>query len=160
MPKAVVPGSFDPVTRGHADVIGRAAGVFDEIVVAVLVNDAKAALFSPEERLDMVRQSIEPASNVTVTSFSGLLVDFCNAERAAVIVKGVRSPADIDAELQMAQLNRRLSAVETVLLPTSPELSYISSSRIKEIARLGGDVSDQVSSYVWQRLQDKLTAAD
>jgi pantetheine-phosphate adenylyltransferase len=159
LPKAVVPGSFDPVTRGHADVIGRAAGVFDEIVVAVLVNDAKAALFSPEERLDMVRQSIEPASNVTVTSFSGLLVDFCNAERAAVIVKGVRSPADIDAELQMAQLNRRLAAVETVLLPASPELGYISSSRIKEIARLGGDVSDQVSSYVWQRLQDKLTAA-
>ncbi len=160
MPKAVVPGSFDPVTRGHADVISRAAAIFDDVVVAVLVNEAKATLFGPEERLDMLRQSLGPASNVTVTSFSGLLVDFCRAEAATVIVKGVRSPADLDAELQMAQLNRHLSAVETVLLPASPELSYISSSRIKEIARLDGDVSDQVSPYVWRRLQEKLAGVD
>lgn len=156
MPKAVVPGSFDPMTLGHLDVVTRAAALFDDVVVAVLVNESKQALFSVEERLDMARRSMGCVPNVTVTAFSGLLVDFCAQQRAGAIVKGLRAASDLEFELQMAHMNAHLSGVQTVLLPTNPALSFVSSSLTKEVARFGGDVSGFVSPYVLDRLQRRL----
>ena len=159
MRRAVCPGSFDPVTNGHLDVIRRAAGLFDEVIVAVLVNEAKRGLFSVDERLEMLREALAESadSNVKVDAFEGLLVDFCSANDVDVIVKGIRASGDIDLELQMAQMNRSLTGVETVLLPTSPEWSYVASSLVKEVARLGGDVSAHVPSSVLGRLRSRLS---
>jgi pantetheine-phosphate adenylyltransferase len=159
MRRAVCPGSFDPVTNGHLDVIRRAAGLFDEVIVAVLVNEAKRGLFPVEERLEMLREALAASgdSNVKVDSFEGLLVDFCSANDVDVIVKGIRAAGDIDTELQMAQMNRSLSGVETVFLPTDPQWSYVSSSLVKEVARLGGDVSTHVPSSVLGRLSSRLS---
>jgi pantetheine-phosphate adenylyltransferase len=156
VPKAVVPGSFDPVTLGHLDVITRTAALFDEVVVAVLVNEAKRSMFSVAERIDMIEHEAETAANLTVMSFDGLLVDFCRRQSAVVIVKGLRAPADLDVEVQMAHMNSHLSGVETLLLPTSPQLSFVSSSLIKEVARFGGDVSGLVTPYVRDRLRQRL----
>jgi pantetheine-phosphate adenylyltransferase len=156
LPKAVVPGSFDPVTVGHVDVISRAAALFDQVVVAVLVNESKRTLFTVDERIDMITRSTAELSNLTVTSFSGLLVDFCDQHAAAVVVKGLRAPVDLDLELQMAQMNAHLSAVETVLLPTRPSLSYVSSSLVKEVARLGGDVTGLVPAPALHPLRTRL----
>jgi pantetheine-phosphate adenylyltransferase len=138
--RAMCPGSFDPVTHGHLDIIGRTAALADEVVVAVGTNVAKNALFAPDERVAMLQEACAAWDNVSVTTFTGLLVDFCATHRIDVISKGVRT-MDFDYELQMAQMNRRLSGVETILLPTDPQWSFVSSSLVREVATLGGDVS-------------------
>jgi pantetheine-phosphate adenylyltransferase len=139
--KAVCPGSFDPVTLGHLDVIARAAEMFDQVVVAVGNNMGKNALFAPDERVAMLEEACAELPGVRVSLFSGLLVDFCTAEEIGVIVKGLRFVSDFDHELQMAQMNHRLTGVESVFLPTAPQWSYVSSSLVREVALLGGDVS-------------------
>ncbi|MGH3470440.1 MAG: pantetheine-phosphate adenylyltransferase [Nocardioidaceae bacterium] len=159
MRRAVCPGSFDPVTNGHLDIVVRAAALFDEVVVAVLVNDAKQGLFSVEERMDLMRHVLDDQgglANVKVESFEGLLVDFCTAHDVVAIVKGLRAVSDFDYELQMAQMNQSLSGIETVFVPTNPEWSFLASSLVKEVARFGGDVSKLVPSYVLDRLRWKL----
>ncbi len=158
MRRAVCPGSFDPVTHGHLDVIGRAATLFDEVVVGVGVNPSKSRLFTPDERLDMLRRSCADWSNVRVAGFSGLLTDFCRAEGIAAIVKGLRAVSDFDYELQMAQMNASLTDVETVFMPTSPEWSFLASSLVKEIAQFGGDVSGLVPDFVNQALIERFAA--
>lgn len=152
MVKAVFPGTFDPPTVGHLDIVSRAAAAFDELIVATGVNQSKNRLFGPQERLEMLTELVAPFPNVRVGSFDGLVVDYCKAEGAAVIVKGLRSAADYDYELQMAQLNRRMTGVDTLFFPTAPEHAFISSSWVKEIARLGGDVSTFVTPDVHTRL--------
>jgi pantetheine-phosphate adenylyltransferase len=154
--RAVCPGSFDPVTLGHLDVIGRAAGLYDEVVVAVGSNISKSALFTPDERVVMLRESCSAWPAVEVTVFSGLLVDFCAAHDVDVIVKGLRSGADYDYELAMAQMNRRLSGVDTAFLPTAPELAFVSSSLVREVASLGGDVTPFVTPTVLDRIAARL----
>ncbi|MGI8993255.1 MAG: pantetheine-phosphate adenylyltransferase [Nocardioidaceae bacterium] len=154
--RAVCPGSFDPLTVGHLDVVTRAAGLFDEVVVAVLVNDSKSSLFSVEERVGMLRRGVADLGNVAVDSFEGLLVDFCRDRDVTAIVKGVRSGVDLGYEVQMAHMNERLAGVQTVLLPTAPDLSFVASSLVKEVARFGGDVSSLVPSYVLEPLRRRL----
>jgi pantetheine-phosphate adenylyltransferase len=156
MSRAVFPGTFDPPTNGHLDVIGRAAAAFDEVIVAAGVNQTKQRLFSVEERVEMLTAITEPFGNVRIGTFEGLLVDYCRAEDAGVIVKGLRSGGDYDYELQMAQMNRKMSGVDTFFLPTAPENAYISSSLVKEIARLGGPVEDFLPPSVHRRLIDRL----
>ncbi len=160
MRRAVCPGSFDPVTHGHLDVIGRAATLFDEVVVGVGVNPSKSRLFTPEERLDMLRQACADWGNVRVAGFTGLLTDFCRAEGISAIVKGLRAVSDFDYELQMAQMNASLTDVETVFMPTSPEWSFLASSLVKEIAQFGGDVSGLVPDFVHQALVERFRAGD
>jgi pantetheine-phosphate adenylyltransferase len=155
MRRAVCPGSFDPVTNGHLDIIGRSAGIFDDIIVAVLVNESKHGLFSIEERLDMLREVTKPYENVRVESFQGLLVDFCRDRDARVVVRGLRAVSDFDFELQMAQMNIGLAGVETLFMPTSPEASFISSSLVKDVAKWGGDVTPHVPDVVARRLVDR-----
>lgn len=146
------PGSFDPVTNGHVDVITRAAALYDELVVAVLVNPGKAGLFGVEERMALLREAVVESPNVTVDSFEGLLVDYCRARDIPVIVKGLRAVGDFEYELQMAQMNRELAAVETLFVPTAPQVGHLSSSLVKQIARFGGDVSSLVPPAVNDRL--------
>jgi pantetheine-phosphate adenylyltransferase len=148
------------VTHGHLDVIGRAATLFDEVVVAVGVNPSKSRLFSPDERLDMLRRACADWGNVRVAGFSGLLTDFCRAEGISAIVKGLRAVSDFDYELQMAQMNASLTDVETVFMPTSPEWSFLASSLVKEIAQFGGDVSGLVPGFVNQALIERFAAQD
>jgi pantetheine-phosphate adenylyltransferase len=157
----VCPGSFDPVTNGHLDVIGRAAGLFDEVVVAVGVNPSKSTrLFTAEERLDMLRQACSTWENVRVAEFSGLLTDFCRTEGIGAIVKGLRAVSDFDYELQMAQMNASLTQVETVFMPTSPEWSFLASSLVREIAQFGGDVSGLVPGFVHEALVERFREQD
>jgi pantetheine-phosphate adenylyltransferase len=156
MSRAVFPGTFDPPTVGHLDIVTRAAAAFDEVIVATGVNQSKNRLFSPEERVEMLTELAAPFGNVRIGTFEGLLVDYCRAEDAGVIVKGLRSAADYDYELQMAQLNRAMTGVDTVFLPTRAENAFISSSWVKEIARLGGDVTSFVTPSVHSRLLKKL----
>ncbi len=158
MRRAVCPGSFDPVTNGHLDIIGRAARLFDEVTVGVLVNPNKQSLFSVDERLTMLGEAVSDLDNVKVEAFEGLLVDFCRGHGIDAIVKGLRAVSDFDAELQMAQMNARLSGVETVFVPTSPEWSFLASSLVKEVAGFGGDVSGLVPSDVLTRLNERLRA--
>jgi pantetheine-phosphate adenylyltransferase len=153
--RAVCPGSFDPVTNGHVDVITRAAALYDELVVAVLVNPGKAGLFDLEERMTMLRQAVADLPNVVVDSFSGLLVDYCRAQGIPVVVKGLRAVGDFEYELQMAQMNRELAGVETLFVPTAPQVGHLSSSLVKQIARFGGDVSSLVPKEVNERLVAK-----
>jgi pantetheine-phosphate adenylyltransferase len=155
MRRAVCPGSFDPVTNGHLDIIGRSAGIFDDVIVAVLVNESKQGLFTTDERLDMLREVTKPYENVRVESFQGLLVDFCRARDARVVVRGLRAVSDFDFELQMAQMNIGLAGVETLFMPTSPEASFISSSLVKDVAKWGGDVTPHVPEVVARRLVDR-----
>jgi pantetheine-phosphate adenylyltransferase len=152
MSRAVFPGTFDPPTNGHLDVIARAADAFDEVIVATGVNQSKKRLFSVEDRVAMLTEIAAPYPNVRVGTFDGLLVDYCRAENAGVIVKGLRSGADYDYELQMAQMNHRLSGVDTVFLPTAPENAFISSSLVKEVAKLGGPVDDFLPPSVHAKL--------
>ena len=154
MRRAACPGSFDPVTNGHIDIVSRASQLFDEVVVAIGVNKAKASarLFSAEERTEMLREAVAPYPNVAVDSFDGLIVDFCKARGIQVIVKGLRAVSDFDYELQMAQMNASLAPVETIFVPTSPEHSFLASSLVKEVAALGGDVSRLVPAAVHDRL--------
>ena len=152
MRRAVCPGSFDPVTNGHVDVITRAAALYDELVVAVLVNPGKAGLFSVEERMALLRDAVADVPNVTVDSFQGLLVDYCRSKDIPVIVKGLRAVSDFEYELQMAQMNRELAGVETLFVPTAPQVGHLSSSLVKQIATFGGDVSGLVPKAVNERL--------
>lgn len=154
--RAVCPGTFDPPTNGHLDVIGRAATMFDELVVATGVNQSKNRLFPDDERVALLRESLAGLGNVVVGTFDGLLVDYCRSEGIGVIVKGVRTAADYDYELQMALMNRRLTGVETVFLPAAPEYAHLSSSLVKEVARFGGDVTAFVPAAVHQRLVAKV----
>ena len=156
MRKAVCPGSFDPPTYGHLDVIARAADLFDQVTVAVLVNESKVGLFTVEERLEMLAQAVATHENVAVDSFSGLLVDYCAANDVVAIVKGLRAVTDFDYELQMAQMNRTIAGIETVFVPASPEWSFLASSLVKEVAGLGGDVSRLVPPEVLGRLAERL----
>ncbi|HET6911612.1 MAG TPA: pantetheine-phosphate adenylyltransferase [Mycobacteriales bacterium] len=156
MRRVVCPGSFDPVTNGHLDVIERVSQIADEVVVAVLINKSKSGLFSTEERIDLLREATAELSNVTVEGFHGLLVDFCKARDIRVIVKGLRAVSDFDYELQMGQMNHSLAGVETLFMPTNPLYSFLSSSLVKDVAMYGGDVSGLVPEAVLRRLKDKL----
>ncbi|HEX6246584.1 MAG TPA: pantetheine-phosphate adenylyltransferase [Nocardioidaceae bacterium] len=156
MRRAVCPGSFDPVTNGHIDIISRASKLFDEVTVAVLVNKAKRSMFSVEERIDMLSEVCADFGNVKIDSFHGLLVDFCRDRDIHAIVKGLRAVSDFDYELQMAQMNSSLAPVETVFVPTSPEYSFLASSLVKEVATFGGDVSPLVPPLVLDRLRARL----
>ena len=156
MRRAVCPGSFDPVTLGHLDVISRAAGIFDELIVAVGVNVSKNRLFSPDERLEMLRRACADLPNVRIEGFTGLLTTFCAEHDVAAIVKGLRSGTDYEYELQMAQMNAHLTGIETVFVPTSPQWSFVASSLVKEVATFGGDVSGLLPAFVHERLMDRL----
>jgi len=154
--RVVCPGSFDPITNGHLDIIGRAARLYDEVTVAVLINVEKSSLFTVDERIEILQTVTKEYGNVKVQKFHGLLVDFCKKNDIPAIVKGIRVVSDFDYELQMAQLNYRLSGVETLFMPTNPEYSFLSSSRVKEIARYGGDVSGLVPDLVHKLLIERL----
>jgi len=154
--RVVCPGSFDPVTNGHLDVISRAAALHDEVVVAVLINITKKSLFSTDERVDMLREVTRDLGNVRVERFHGLLVNFCTANGINAIVKGLRAVSDFEYEMQMAQMNYRLAKVETLFMTTNPQYSFLSSSLVKEIATYGGDVSGLVPEQVLGRLRTRL----
>jgi pantetheine-phosphate adenylyltransferase len=156
MARAVCPGSFDPPTHGHLDVIRRAAGLFDEVVVAVLVNKSKRSLFTVEERMAMLVETTAEHPNVSVDSFHGLLVDYCREHDIPAIVKGLRAVTDFDYELQMAQMNQRLSDVDTLFMSASPEYSFVSSSLVKEVATYGGDVAHLLPDSVHRQLLDRI----
>lgn len=160
MTRAVCPGSFDPVTNGHLDIFRRASELFDELVVATGTNVSKSRLFDPEERLEMLREACAGLPNVTVMGFTGLIVDFCREIDAHAIVKGLRGGNDYEYELPMAQMNAHLTGVETVFIPTTASLGYVSSSLVKEVASLGGDVSGLVPSAVHERLTAKLASRE
>lgn len=155
--RAVYPGSFDPVTFGHLDIIGRGAKIADELIVGVLKNNAKSPLFSLEERVRMLEEVTGDYHNVRVMPFEGLLVDFAGEVEADVVVRGLRAVTDFEYELQMAQTNYKLAeTVETVFLPTRLEYSYLSSTIVKEVAAFGGDISQFVPVTVARRIQDKM----
>jgi pantetheine-phosphate adenylyltransferase len=155
--RAIYPGSFDPVTNGHLDVIDRARKLFDEVIVAVAHNDQKHPLFSLEERLDLLHSTIGKIKNVEIAPLDGLLVDFAVARKATAVIRGLRAISDFEFEFQMALMNRKLEArVETIFLMPKEEYTYLSSRIVKEIARLGGDVTDFVPRRVAQALQNKL----
>ena len=157
MAKAIVPGSFDPVTNGHLDIIERAAALFENVTVAIALNSAKTPLFTVEERIGMIREVTGHLPNVEADSFTGLLVDYAASREASVIVKGLRAVMDFEYELQMALMNRRQRPdVETVFMMTGTEYSYLSSSIVKEIARLGGSIEGLVPENVGQRLRRKV----
>jgi pantetheine-phosphate adenylyltransferase len=147
MKRAVCPGSFDPITYGHLDIIERTSAHFDQVVVAVLENRTKASLFTVAERIEMIRETTSKFSNVIVDSWSGLLVDYCNTNSVQAIVKGLRAVTDFDYELQMAQVNLQ-SGIETMFMATAPAHSFLSSSLVKELAHYGGDVSSMVPTNV------------
>ncbi|WFE38886.1 pantetheine-phosphate adenylyltransferase [Micromonospora sp. WMMD998] len=156
MRRAVCPGSFDPVTNGHLDIVGRASRLFDEVIVGVLVNQSKQGLFTVEERIKMLREVTASYDNVRVESFRGLLVDFCRDQRASVLIKGLRAVSDFDYELQMAQMNVGLAGVETLFMPTNPLYSFLSSSLVKDVAKWGGDISAHVPDVVREQLVTRL----
>ena len=153
--RVVCPGSFDPITNGHLDIIGRASAIYDEVVVTVMINHSKKSLFTVEERMDLIRNACHAYGNVQVESWHGLLVDFCKKQDIPVIVKGLRAVSDFDYELQMAQLNLQLKGIDTFLMATKPTYSFLSSSLVREIARYGGDVSSLVPSRVASELAKK-----
>jgi len=154
--RAVCPGSFDPVTNGHLDIISRSAHLYDEVVVAVLINKSKSGLFSVEERMAMLAEATAAYGNVRVDAFHGLLVDYCRTNQIRVIVKGLRAVSDFDYELKMAQMNHGLAGIDTLFMPTNAEYSFISSSLVKEIATYGGDVSALMPAPVYQRLLERV----
>jgi pantetheine-phosphate adenylyltransferase len=154
--RAVYPGTFDPVTNGHLDLIQRSAVLFDDVVVAILSNTDKTPLFTPQERFEMLEQVVKRLPNVSVTTFEGLLVDYAEQIQASVIVRGIRAVSDYEYELQMALMNRRLSSrVETVFLMPAEAYSYLSSRLVKEISVLGGSVHGLVPEIVERRLKRK-----
>ncbi|GDX20976.1 phosphopantetheine adenylyltransferase [Actinomycetes bacterium] len=148
MRRAVCPGSFDPITFGHLDIISRASAHFDHVVIAVLENRTKSSLFSVTERIEMIRETTSHLTNVSVDSWSGLLVDYCKSNSIQAIVKGLRAVSDFDYELQMAQVNLQGSGVETMFMATAPTHSFLSSSLVKELAHYGGDVSTMVPASI------------
>ncbi|MFM8656213.1 MAG: pantetheine-phosphate adenylyltransferase [Chthoniobacterales bacterium] len=156
MKRAIYPGSFDPVTFGHIDVIGRALRLFDEVVVAVAPSEGKSPLFSVSDRIDLIKASLPGEPGLLVKQFDGLLVDFVQAVKAAVVIRGLRAVSDFEFEFQMALMNRRLAPeVETIFLMPKEDYSYISSRLVKEVARLGGDVSGVVPAPVVAALRKK-----
>ncbi len=157
MLRAIYPGSFDPVTYGHLDIIMRSSEIADELIVGVLNNNAKSPLFSVEERVKMLKEVTKNMPKVTVVSFEGLLVDFARKMNAGAVVRGLRAITDFEYEFQLAQTNRKLEAgVETLFLTTSLEYSYLSSTTVKEIASFGGDISQFVPAYVESKIQEKI----
>ena len=156
---ALCPGTFDPVTNGHLDVVGRAASTFDAVVVAVVENQSKTPLFAVAERIALLEEAVRHLGNVRVGAFGGLLVDYARAQGASVIVKGLRAVSDYEYEIQMAQMNQRIGEIETLFMATSPGWSFLSSSLVKEVARLGGDVEGLVPEHVRKALIDRLGAA-
>jgi pantetheine-phosphate adenylyltransferase len=156
MRRAVCPGSFDPITNGHLDIIERSSQLFDEVIVVVGINQSKNRLFEPDERVEMIREAVAHIENVKVDTFRGLLVDFCVAHDVKVIVKGLRAVSDFDYELQMGQMNHSLAAVDTLFMPADPHYSFLSSSLVKEVATYGGDVSGLVPEAVLRRLRERL----
>lgn len=155
---AVYPGSFDPITNGHIDVIKRASKVFDHLIVAVLVNDSKKSMFTLDERLDILKHSIDNLDNVSFDSFSGLLVDYCKEKQLSAIVRGLRAISDFEFELQMAQMNRQLyDETETVFFTTSEQYSYLSSSLVKEVAKFGGKIDGLIPDYAIMKMKQKLS---
>ncbi|MEZ5119332.1 MAG: pantetheine-phosphate adenylyltransferase [Candidatus Nanopelagicales bacterium] len=157
MRRAVCPGSFDPVTNGHLDIIRRASKLFDEVVVAVLINKKKQSMFTVDERIELLQEVTADCPNVRVDAFHGLLVDFCATHEIQAIVKGLRAVSDFDYELQMAQMNYQLSGVDTVFVSTNPLYSFLSSSLVKEVATYGGDVSGLLPGVVFDRLRERVT---
>ncbi|HEY7400319.1 MAG TPA: pantetheine-phosphate adenylyltransferase [Actinomycetota bacterium] len=153
---ALCPGTFDPVTNGHLDIIERASGCFDAVLVGVLENPAKAPLFALDQRVGMLEEACTDLGNVRIASFRGLLVEYAHQQQATVIVKGLRAVSDYEYEIQMAQMNHRLGGVETLFMPTSPKWSFLSSSLVKEVARFGGDVEGLVPDHVKKALMDTL----
>ncbi len=153
---ALCPGTFDPVTNGHLDIIERAGQHFDAVVVAVLENPAKQPLFGVEERVSMLKEATAHLSNVEIATFTGLLVEYAKQRGSNAIVKGLRAVSDFEYEIQMAQMNRNLTGVETFFMPTAPNWSFLSSSLVKEVARFGGDVSELVPAAAAARLAEKL----
>lgn len=161
MATALCPGSFDPVTNGHLDIVERTSRYFDQVIVAVIRNPQKSeALFTLDEREEMLREGTAHLDNIRIMSFKGLLVDFAKEHGADAIVKGLRAVSDFDYELQMAQMNQRLSGIDTFFISTSPEHSFLSSSLVREVARFGGDVSSMVPAAVAKRLADRFGARD
>lgn len=158
MKKVVCPGSFDPITFGHLDIIKRASSLFDEVVVAVLVNKTKKSLFTVEERMQMIGEVTAEYQNVKVASWSGLLVDYCEANGIQAIVKGLRAVTDFDYELQMSQMNLQLKGVETLFMSTAPAHSFLSSSLVKEIAAYDGDISGYVPAPLVERVKTALSS--
>ena len=156
MLRVVCPGSIDPVTNGHIDIISRAARLHDEVVVAVLRNLAKSSLFTADERIEMLREVTKDLGNVRVAKFNGLIVDFCRANDVSAIVKGLRAVSDFDYEMQMAQMNYSQAGVETLFMTTNPLYAFLSSSLVKEFARYGGDVTGLVPEPVLRRLTERL----
>ena len=159
MRRAVCPGSFDPVTLGHLDIVERASKMYDEVTVAVLINKKKSSLFTVEERMALLAEVTAEYGNVKVDSFHGLLVDYCKTYDIPVIVKGLRAISDFDYELQMAQMNQGLAGVETRFMTTNPLYSFLSSSLVKEVATYGGDVSGLVPARVLASLTERLAAS-
>jgi pantetheine-phosphate adenylyltransferase len=158
MRRAIYPGSFDPVPNGHLDVIERARKLFDEVVVAVAHNDEKQPLFSLKDRLDLLRETAGKIDNVQIAEFEGLLVEFARKEEAGAVIRGLRAISDFEFEFQMALMNRKLDpAVETIFLMPKEEYTYLSSRIVKEIARLGGDVSGFVPNCVAKALSRKFS---
>lgn len=155
--RAVCPGSYDPPTVGHLDVIARTAGLFDEVFVAILVNPRKEGLFSVDERVAMLTEITANLPGVRVESFQGLVVDYCRERGAGAMVKGLRGATDYDYELPMAHMNRHLTGVETLFLPGAPGQVYVSSSLVKEVARGGGDVTAFLPPSVHTRLLERLS---
>lgn len=156
MLRVVCPGSFDPVTNGHLDIIGRAAKMHDEVIVAVLRNISKTTLFTVEERVEMLREVTKGKPNIRVEHFNGLIVDFCRANDVRAIVKGLRAVSDFDYEMQMAQMNYSQAGVETLFMTTNPLYAFLSSSLVKEFARYGGDVAGLVPEQVLRKLTERL----
>ena len=156
MSGAVCPGSFDPVTLGHIDIFERASAQFDEVVIAVLVNPAKAGMFTVEERIAMITESTGHLGNLRVEAGQGLVVDFVRSRGLTAIVKGLRTGMDFEYELQMAQMNKHIAGVDTFFVATTPRYSFVSSSLAKEVAAFGGDVSDLLPDAVNRRLREKL----
>jgi pantetheine-phosphate adenylyltransferase len=153
--RAICPGSFDPVTNGHLDIIDRASVLYDELTVAVFINRTKTSMFTADERREMLAEATGNHPNVHIDVFEGLVVDYCRAHEIPVIVKGLRAISDFDYELQMAQMNRGLANIDTLFMPTNPEYSFLASSLVKEIANWGGDVSALVPPLVHKRLVER-----
>ena len=157
MKKAIYPGSFDPVTKGHVDVIKRASKLFDHLVVGVLINSAKNPLFSIEERVSMLVELFKDYDNIEIVSFDGLLVDYCHSNDISTIVRGLRAVTDFEYELQIAQTNRVIAPdIDTIFLTTSLEYAYLSSSVVKEIASYGGNIEPLVPEFVVEKIFNKL----
>lgn len=160
MSGALCPGSFDPVTLGHVDIFERAAAQFDDVVVAILVNPIKRGMFDVDERIAMINESTTHLSNLRVEASEGLVVDFVRSRGLTAIVKGLRTGTDYEYELHMAQMNKHIAGVDTVFVAAAPQYSFVSSSLVKEVATLGGDVSNLISESVSRRLSDKLRRAN